>query len=146
MADRGQSDVPPPVPTPILRFHVAYSDASHLDGATMVALSSGRRSPMKVARASRHASLVLLTGLLAACSTGPTQPTGGEPPKAAYQTQQLTSYPPFGSVSPGDYQAARQSACRRYCAGFSYTSRRWYLMQGCIRRCMTGGPTDQFAY
>lgn len=89
----------------------------------------------------------LLTGLLVACSVGPTQQSGGNLPLITRQTQQV-EYPPFSDVSPGDYQAARRSACTRYCQRYNRYSRfqrYWrYLYVNCIRNCMTGEPTDQF--
>lgn len=104
---------------------------------------------MRRAQTRLQAGLVLSVGLLVACSAGPTQPPGGERQKSPFQTQQLDQIPSFGTVTPDEYRAARESACSRYCTSlYPGESRAWSLLRWqrnrCMRRCLTGGPTDMF--
>ncbi|MNT47602.1 hypothetical protein D3C72_1843330 [compost metagenome] len=86
----------------------------------------------------------LLTSLLVACRTGPTQSSSGDMPSKAFQTQQA-NVPPFATVSPEEYRAARESACRRFCSRYYRYSTRWqYARVSCIRDCLSGEPTDMF--
>lgn len=102
---------------------------------------------MHDARTGTLSGLVLLAGLLVACSTGPMQPSGGEGSSKAFQTQQ-EEQPSFPTVSPDEYRAAREAACSSYCLRLypppsvspgaqrenRYTR---YLRYQCEQKCLT---------